>query len=115
MYFITIDILKLEQQYPSSQDIITLPMNSIINSYLNRQPTSWELIHHHLLHPYDSVMKAMCHHQTLDGLTKQFPKKIYKAPCKICYTAKMTTINKGPTVDTSNLHPGELILIYFAF
>ena len=29
--FITIDILKLEQKHPSGQDIITLPMNPIIN------------------------------------------------------------------------------------
>ena len=36
--FITIDILKLEHQHPSSQDIITLPMNPIINSYFNKQP-----------------------------------------------------------------------------
>ena len=90
-------------------------MNQITNVSFNKQLVSWELIHRRFLHPYDSVMKAMCHHQTLDGLTKHFTKKIYKASCKICYTAKMTTINKGPTVDTSNLHPGELILIYFAF
>ena len=90
-------------------------MNPITNISFKKHLVSWGIIHRRLLHPYDSVMKAMCHHQTLDVPTKHFPKKIYKAPCKICYTAKMTNINKGPTVDTSNLHPGELILIYFAF
>ena len=33
----------------------------------------------------------------------------------MCYTAKMTTIDKGTTVDTSNLQPGELFHMYFAF
>ena len=32
-----------------------------------------------------------------------------KAPCKILYTAKITTINKGKIVDISNLQPVELI------
>ena len=45
LYFITIDILKLEQQHPSSQDIITLPMNPRINICFNKHPMSWELIH----------------------------------------------------------------------
>ena len=31
--FITIDILKIEHQHPSSQDIILLPTTPIINSY----------------------------------------------------------------------------------
>ena len=43
---------------------------------------SWELIHRRLLHPSGSVIKAMCRHQTLDGLPKHCPKKIYKTPCK---------------------------------
>ena len=55
--FITIYILKLGQQHPSSQYIITLPMNPIINSSFNKQPMSWDLINLGLLHPYDSVMK----------------------------------------------------------
>ena len=38
--FVTINILKLEQQHPSSQYIITLPMNSIIISYFNKDPIS---------------------------------------------------------------------------
>ena len=67
LYFITIDILKLEQQYPSSQDIITLPMSSIIYSSFNKQYMPWELIHCRILCPSDSVMKAICRHQTLDG------------------------------------------------
>ena len=68
--FITIDILKLEQQYTSSQDIITLLMNTIINIYFTKHPVSWDIIHHRLLHPYDSVIKAMCHNQTLYGIPK---------------------------------------------
>ena len=75
----------------------------------------WELIHHRLPHPSDSVMKAMCRHQTLDGLPKHYPNKIHKAPCKIFYTEKITTINKGTTVDTSNLKPGELVHVGFSF
>ena len=34
----TIDVLKIEQQHPSSQDIITLTMNPNINSYFNKHP-----------------------------------------------------------------------------
>ena len=113
--FITIDILKLEQQHNSSEDISNISMNPIINNSFNKHPMSWELIHCCLLNPSDSVMKAMCHHQTLDGLPKNFPKQIHKAPCTICYTSKMTTINKGTTVNTINLQPGELMHMEFAF
>ena len=56
---ITIDILKREQQHPSVQDIINITMNPIIKSSLEKQPMSWEIIHCHLLHPYDSAIKAM--------------------------------------------------------
>ena len=87
--FITIDILKLEWQYPSSQYIITLPMTPIINISINKHPMSWELVHFRLLHPFYSVVKSMCHHQTLDGLPKYFPKEINKTPCTICYTEKL--------------------------
>ena len=104
--FINIDIIKIEQQHPSFQVIITLPMTPIINISLNKHPISWELIHIRLLHPSGSVMKAMCRHQNLDNLQKLFPKKINKAPCTVCYTSKMTMTPKGTTVDTSNFQPG---------
>ena len=81
-------------------------MNPIINSSFNKHPMSWELIHIRLLHPSESFMKTMCCHQTLDGLPKKFPKKIHKVPYKIFYSEKMTTINKGKTVETINLRPG---------
>ena len=77
-------------------------MTPIINSYFNKHPIPWELIHLHLLYSYASVMKSMCLHQTLDGLPKHFPKKINKATFKIFYTEKTTTITKGTTYDTSN-------------
>ena len=70
-------------------------MNPIINISFNKHGMSWEIIHLRNLHPSESVMKAMCRHKTLDGLPKPFPKKIHKAPCTICYTAKSTTIKKG--------------------
>ena len=38
--FITIDNLNIEQQYPSSQDLITLLMAPIINSSFDKQPMS---------------------------------------------------------------------------
>ena len=81
-------------------------MTPIIKISFNKHPMSYELINLYLLHPYDSVMKAMCHHQNLDGLPKHFPKKINKEPCKICYTEKITTTPKGTTVDTSKIQPG---------
>ena len=89
-------------------------MNPIITSSFNKHPMSWELIHHRLLHPSDSVMKSMCRYQTIDGLPEHCPNNKQKAACVICYSAKMTTITKGTTVDTSNFHPGELIHMDFA-
>ena len=38
--FISIDVLKTEQQNYSYQDIINLPMTPIINSSLNKNPMS---------------------------------------------------------------------------
>ena len=109
--FVTIDIIKLGQKHPSSKYIINLPMNKIINRSFNKHPMSWELIHRCLLHPSYVVMKEMCRNKTLDVLPKYFPKKIHKAPYKICFTVKTTTINKGTTVYTTNLQPGELVHI----
>ena len=90
-------------------------MNPIINRSLKKDPMSWELIHLRLLHPSEIFTKPMCHNQTLDGLPKHCTNKIQKSPCTICYTVKMTTINKGKIVDTSNLQPGELVHMNFAF
>ena len=84
--FVKIDVLKIEHQHPSSQDIITLPMTPITNSYFNKHPVPCELIYCLLLHPLDSFIKAMCRHQTLNGLTKHCPNKINKASCTICHT-----------------------------
>ena len=81
--FITIDILKLEHQNLSSEDNINIPMNPTINSSFNKHPMPLETINFRLLHPYDSVMKAMFRHQTLDGLPKHCYKKIHKSPCII--------------------------------
>ena len=91
---ITFDVFNIEQQHPSIQDIITLPMTPIINSSFNKHPMAWELIHSRLLHPPDSVMKAMCRHQTLNFLPKHCPKKLNKAPCTICYTEKCQLSSK---------------------
>ena len=76
---------------------------------------SWEITHFRLFQSSESVMKAMCGHQNLDGLTKHFPKKIHKEPFTICYTIKAITINKGKTVNTSNFQPGELFNMDFVF
>ena len=76
--FITIDILKLEQQHKSSEDIINLSMNPIINTSFNRHLMSWDIIHHRLLHPSESVMKTICCHQTLYGLPKVLLRKYAK-------------------------------------
>ena len=39
--FITIYVVRVEQQQSIYQDIITLPMNPIINSYFNKHPMKW--------------------------------------------------------------------------
>ena len=79
--FITIDVIKIEQKNLSSKYIITLPMTDIINSSFKKHPMSWEFIHRRMLHPSDSIMKEIFRHRTLYILTKQCPKKMYKAPC----------------------------------
>ena len=38
---LNIDVLKIEQQHPSSNDIITLPMILIVRSSFNKHPVSW--------------------------------------------------------------------------
>ena len=75
-YFIKIKIIKVVQQKTPEQDIITLPMNAIINSYFNKHTMSWELIHIHIVNPHDSFMKSMCRQETLTGLPKNLPRKI---------------------------------------
>ena len=57
MNFITIELIKVEQQIYIEQDIITWPMNKILNISFNKHPMSQEFIHCHILHPSDSVMK----------------------------------------------------------
>ena len=90
-------------------------MGEIFNSSFNKHTMSWELNYLYLIHPYASVIKAMCHHQTLTSLPKHWPKKINEAPYTVCYTAKITTLPKGTTVDTNSLWPGELIHVEFTF
>ena len=53
LWFVTIDVLKIEQQHSLYQDIITLPMTPIINTSFNKHTMSWELIHSCLIHPPD--------------------------------------------------------------
>ena len=90
-------------------------MTPIINSYFNKHNMSWKLIHIHLLHPSDSVMKAIWRHQTITGLPKHWPKKLNKEPCTIFYILNMTNFPKENTFYTSNLQPGELIPMEFDF
>ena len=115
MYFITIDIIKLEHQHTSIQYTINLSVNPIINISFNKYPMSWDIIHRRLIYPSDSIMKAMCRHQNIYRLPKHCPNKIHKSPCTICYISNISTINKVTTVNTSNLHPGDLINMEFAF
>ena len=104
--FIIIDLIKIEQEYSSDEEIINLTMTPITSSYFNKTPVSWELLHRHLLHPSGIFMKKTCRHQTLAGLPKTFPNKLNQRTCKICYTSKMTTITKLAKVDITNLRPG---------
>ena len=113
--FITIDVLKIEQQHLPIQYIITLPMTPIINGSFNKQLMSSELIHHRIINHSESVLKAMCHHQTLYGLPNHCLNKIKRAQCKICYTEKMTTLSELTTVDRGKFKLGELIYMEFGF
>ena len=61
-------------------------MTPIINISFNKHPMPWKLINRRLLHPYDSVTKAIFYHQTLNVLPKHCPKKLKKSLCTICCT-----------------------------
>ena len=111
----TIDVLKIENQGSLSQDIITLPMTPIINSYFNKLLISWELIHYYLLCPSNIFIKEMCHHQTITVLPKHCPNKLNQSPYTIVFASNMTTLPKGTTIYTTNLQPGELIHMDFDF
>ena len=39
--FITIYVLNIEQQHPSGHYTISIPMTTIINSYINKHPMLW--------------------------------------------------------------------------
>ena len=90
-------------------------MNLIINSSFNKTTVAWELIHCCLIHPSESAIKAMCLHQTLTGLPRYFPKKTTATPCTVCYKEKMIIYPKGKKIDTTNLQPGEILYLDFAF
>ena len=89
-------------------------MDTIINSSFNINNMLWEIIHCRLLHPSESVMKEMCHHQNLTEIPKHFPKNINEAPCTVHFTEKWTISPKSATVDTTNLKTVEIIHIDFA-
>ena len=90
-------------------------MNPIFTSSFNKQTISWELIHLHLFHPYESVMTEIRRHQTIHGLPKHYNRKLNQASCKICYKAKMKMFSKGTTVDTTKLQPQEITHMDFMF
>ena len=66
--------------------MITLDMDTIINSSFNKHPMSWKLIHYCLIHTSESFTKEMCRHHTLTAIQKQRPKKINEAPCTVIFT-----------------------------
>ena len=78
-------------------------MIPIINIYLNKHPMSWEIIHLRLVHPSDSFMEAIFHHKIITGGPKHLPEKTNQSLCTICHTLNMTTLQKGTTIETTNL------------
>ena len=71
---------------------------------------SWELIHKHLIHTSDSVMKEIS-----PSPNSSWPPKTKKSPCTICYTAKINFPPKVTTVDTTNLQLEEPIHVALDF
>ena len=47
--FNKIDIIKVKQNKSTDQDIFTIPINPTINSYFNKYPMLWYIIHRQLL------------------------------------------------------------------
>ena len=56
LYFIPIEILQVDKQPSSEQNIINLSMSITINIPFNETPMTWDLIHGLLLHTSYSVM-----------------------------------------------------------
>ena len=84
-------------------------MTPIINTSFNKHPLALELIHRHLLHPYDIFIKGICRHKSHKWPTKHCPKQNKHRTTYNILHRKMKKIPKGTTVDTSKLQPGELI------
>ena len=87
-------------------------MTRIINISFNKYPMSWELIHRNILRPSDSVMRVMCHHQTLNGLTKHCPRKLNNTPCTICYTEKLQLSPKEQQLTQINFNQENLCVTF---
>ena len=98
----------------SEQDFIDLPLDPIINSRFNKHTMLWEIIHCHLRHTSDSVMKATCFHKTLNSLPKHFPREKLKHHSQYAIQKIWKLPPKITTVDTNNRQPGELIHVYFS-
>ena len=112
MDFIKIDVLNIEKQHYPEQDMFTPPTIPIINSYFNKHPISWELIHRCLLQTYASVMKSMRHHKSLTRLPKTMLLEVKPHNMQNMLYINMTTLTRVTTVDTTNLQLGELICMY---
>jgi hypothetical protein len=56
----------------------------------------------------------MCRKQTLIGLPRVPPPR-YEYACPIFALGKMTQVRKGKTMDTTDLRPGEVLHLDFAF
>ena len=103
LYFIKIEIIEVEQQKSTENDIINLPMDPIVNISSSKHPMSWELIHRHLLLPNESVMKSISRHKNLTRPPKHPPNNINESSCTVCFTSKTTIFSRGKNVDTTNL------------
>ena len=55
--FITIEIINVEQQTSPENDIITFPMDPIINRSFNKHIISWEIFYRRLLHTSENLLK----------------------------------------------------------
>jgi hypothetical protein len=62
----------------------------------------------------DETLDAMCRKQTLMGLPLAPPPR-YAYACPICALGKMIQVRKGKKMDTTDILPGELLYIDFAF
>ena len=113
--YVKVNILKPISLQLQKSSILLPTVNKGIFSKLAHN-LSYEALHRRLSHICEKKITTMCKQQTLIGLPKVKPKRHHEAcHCTICILTKGKNRNKGKTIDTSDLEPGNMLHIDITF